>query len=292
MSNLMELINQKKQAIQANNRGKTVKPPEGTSSWRILPRWDGDLQGAFWHDYGQHFIKDTKGNLKAVYVCTDKTYGQPCQVCDAIQHGIMNSADDAIKKAMEEAKSSSRVLLNAVNLGADKPTAEILELSPGTFAQVLGIISEWGVDEMLTLEGGRVVMIERTGKGLQTKYVAQAGAKKADVAEAIFKQATNLDEYVKQESAEQERRAIANLNAVAGLLSAPSASKPDLASVAAELDALDADGTDAIQGASGTSPAAEPATAAPQVAEQAATAPAASTGDADLDALMKELDGI
>jgi len=282
MSKLLDLINQKKQAIQSNNRGRTVKPPEGTSTWRILPRWDGNTDGEFWHDFGQHFIKDTKGQLKAVYVCTDKTFGQPCQVCDAIQHGIMTSPNDEVKQTIEGAKAAGRVLLNAVNLGGEKIEAAILELSPNVFSQLLSIMGEWGTEEILALKQGRAITIERTGKGLQTKYSLQASSRKTDLPEAIMKQATDLDDYVKQESVEQERRALANLKQVAGLLSGPASSKPDLASVAAELDDMGADGTNDI-----------PET----VTETKVDAPAAATTAADSDAsgmdeLLKEIEGL
>ena len=288
MSTLLDLINQKKQAIQANNRGKTVKPPEGTSSWRILPRWDGDKENpVFWHDFGQHFIKDTKGNLKAVYVCADKTFGSPCPICDAIQHGVMMSPNDEVKNAIEQAKASQRVLINAVNISAEKPDVEILELAPGTFAALLSVITEWGTDSVLSLTGGRAITIERTGKGLQTKYAVQASSRTYDLPEAIMKKATNLDEYVKQQSVEQEKRALANLNQVAGLLgsSGAASAKPDLASVASDLD--DLDGTNDI-------PDTLPAETVTQPAATVAAEPDSTSGGGDdnLDDLMKEIEGL
>ena len=73
MSNaLMELLKKKKQAMGAHRRAKTVKPGDGTSRFRILPGWDPENL-AFYHDFGQHFIKDLSGEIKAVYMCVDKT---------------------------------------------------------------------------------------------------------------------------------------------------------------------------------------------------------------------------
>lgn len=285
MSKLMELIKQKKQAIAANDRVRTVKPPEGTSQWRILPRWDGDAEGEFWQDFGQHYIKDTKGQLKAIYVCTDKTFGRSCEVCEAIQHGIMTSTDDDVKKALEDARSNGRVLVNAIQIGgAEKPKVEILELSPTTLKQLLSIVEEWGIPEVLSLEEGRSVVIERTGKGLQTKYSIQISSKKIKLPPAVMKLATNLHEYVQQESVEQQRRALANLKQVAGLLGAPAAtSKTDLGSVAAELDSLEADGTNEIKMDLGTA----------EVEKPAETTGASSGGSGyDPDDLLKEIEGL
>ncbi len=224
----MELIAQKKASLKSGNRQKTVKPPEGRSKWRILPGWRTDGDPTFYHDFGQHFIKDGTDTLKAVYVCVDKTFGKPCEVCGALEHAIKNTSDDTMVELLKKSKASGRVLLNALHVDGDKPTEpQILELSPNTFAEFLNIVQEWGV-EVLDLDGGKDVIIERTGKGLQTKYSLQVAAKSVVVSADTMKKVVNLDEYVAQESEEQAKRALANLNAVAGMLPSPTAAKPSL----------------------------------------------------------------
>ena len=259
MTSLMEMVRQKKAALQSGNRAKTAKPAEGRSRWRILPTWrkaEGETQ--FWHDFGQHFIKDGTGTLKAVYVCTDKTYGRPCKVCDAISQGMHATNDDAMVELIKGAKANGRVLLNALEISGDKPTEpQILEVSPSVFASILGLIEEWG-DKVISLGAdGMDIIIERVGKGLNTKYSVQIAAKSQPCPADVMKKVTDLDEYVKQESAEQERRALTNLSAVAGSLPAPSASsaaKPSLSDVPEEADH---DGTNDIGTAT---PAAEAGT--------------------------------
>lgn len=281
MASLMDLIKQKKAALNSGNRAKTVKPPEGRSRWRILPTWrkaEGETQ--FWHDFGQHFIKDSTGSLKAVYVCTDKTYGRPCKVCDAIQQGMHATTDDAMVELLKESKASGRVLCNALHIDSDKPgDPHILELSPNTFAAVLSVIEEWG-DKVLSLGAdGMDIIIERTGKGLQTKYSVQIAAKSNAAPADVMKRITDLDEYVKQESLEQEQRALTNLSAVAGLLGAPSTAagagaKPSLSTVD--------DGPD-LTNLVDDSPSVSPAQAAPSAE------PVGSTGDAELDDMLAAL---
>src|SRR6185369_17798296 len=89
---LLEKIKQKKAAIQQSSgrREKTMKPTPGKSRWRILPTWRSNEAEQFWHDFGQHFIKNAAGELQAVYVCLSKTYGdeRPCEVCESLQHAI------------------------------------------------------------------------------------------------------------------------------------------------------------------------------------------------------------
>src|SRR5690606_22511219 len=94
--------------------------------------------------------------------------------------------------------------------GSEPGQPKILEIGPKLFGDFLGIIQEWGA-ETLDLDGGRDVIIERTGKGLSTKYSIQIAAKSEPVPAAVMKQVKNLDEYVAQESDEQKVRAIANV---------------------------------------------------------------------------------
>lgn len=292
MTSLMDLINQKKAALKSGNRQKTVKPQDGRSRWRILPSWRGEGEGQFWHDFGQHFIKDSAGQIKAVYVCVDKTFNKPCPVCDALQSAVRSSGDDTMANLLSEAKAGHRILVNALQVDGDNPAEPvILELAPGTFGEVLNIISEWGAD-VLNLADGKDIVIERSGKGKQTKYSVQIAAKSMPVDASVMKKIVNLDEYVAQESAEQQARAIANLNAVAGMLPAPTAGsgKPSLADLS--VDDIDDAALAALEGTATkvAEPAAEPVKAA-EAAPAPASTPAAptTTGDSELDDLLAEL---
>lgn len=283
---LMELIAQKKASLKSGNRQKTVKPQDGRSRWRILPSWREGGDPQFYHDFGQHFIKDSTGQVKAVYVCVDKTYGKPCQVCDALSHAIRNTTDDVMANLLGEAKATGRILLNALHVDGDTPNdPQILEVAPGVFGEILNIISEWGAD-VLDLKGGKDIIIERTGKGKTTKYSVQIAAKSADVPAEVMKKVANLDEYVAQESEEQAKRALANLNAVAGMLPSPSASTTKAPSLAD----LSVDDVDDAALAAIESTAIKVEEPAPAPKKEAAPAPApASTGDEELDDLLAEL---
>lgn len=274
--NLMELINSKKAALSQGKKQKTVKPPQDRSRWRILPGWNKD-NPTFFHDFGQHFIKDGTGEMKAVYMCVDKTYGKPCQICSAISHAIRASSDDAMVDLLKQAGASGRVLVNALQISGDTPgDPVILELAPSTFNEILGILQEWGAD-VLDLQNGKDIIIERNGKGKLTKYAVQIASKSEPVPADVMKRVANLDEYVAQESAEQAARALANLTAVAGVLPAPTAArKPALADLSIE----DVDSTLEMPG--------EPKHVAPATKAPAAKV-ADSTGDDELDALLEGL---
>ncbi|MGV2866421.1 hypothetical protein [Achromobacter sp. AGC39] len=295
MATLAELLAKRKQALNAGNKGKTVKPPEGRSKWRILPSWRpaGHAEPAIDHPFAQHFIKDGANALKAVYVCTDKTFGRPCAVCDAVQAGIKaHEHDPDMKKVLESARSTARILLNALHLDGPNPTTPvILEISPRLYDSFLNLTMEWG-EEVLSLDAGSDVVIERTGKGLDTKYsiTPLPASKSTKVDPSIMTKLNNLDDYVKQESEEQEKRALANVSAVSGLgmtarpsLSAPS--RPALGSVAPDEGP---DPTNDIPDAFAAAPAA--AASAPSAAPTPAPA-AQSVNDAELEALLNGLPG-
>lgn len=290
MSSLMELLKQKKAALTSNNRQKTVKPNDGRTRWRILPSWraaDAENAEIFYHDFGQHFIKDSTGTLKAVYVCVNRTFDKPCQICGAIEHAIATSRDDTMVELLKESKAGHRILVNALAIDSPNPTDPvILELAPSVFASILGIIEEWGI-EALSLDKGNDVIIERVGKGLLTKYTVQVAAKSAAVDPSVMKRIANLDEYVAQESTEAANRALTNLSAVAGLLPASVASKP----ASAPVDHLRDITMDDDPLPDEVKPSAKPASVAATTASAAPAAPAAAAGDDDdeLNALLAEL---
>lgn len=299
MSALLALLKQKKQDLAAGNRRKTIKPTAGTSRFRILPSWRGVGEAQFYHDFGQHFVKDGSGKLLAVYMCTDKTYGKPCGVCDAIRQGTASASDDFTMKQLKEASASGRVLVNALHIDGPTPgEVQILELAPTAFAALVNIACEWeeAGESILDLAKGKDILVTRTGEGILTKYTMQVAAKSNPVGAEIVAKLHNLDEYVNQESSEQQMRALNAVRSVSGLLAAPAAvaGAPRLPAAAAGAATIDEDPyAAAAPPPKRVAPAAvvEDVVAKPVAARPAAApaAPAADTGDAELDELLNQL---
>ena len=223
---LLELVRAKKQQIQTQTgrREKATKPITGKNVFRILPSWRGEKSdGQFWHDFGQHYIKGLDGVLKAVYICTQKTYDKPCSICDGLGKAIHDASDDETINLLKEARSSSRILVNALNRSAGSETPNvpvILELSPTTFEKIMELWEMWqaeGID-ITALDSGMDIIINRSGKGLLTKYDVQAAPKSATVNASILKDIHNLDDYVAQESDSERVKALTAVHAVVGLL--------------------------------------------------------------------------
>jgi hypothetical protein len=218
-SKLMALMASKKASMKKVERTAKVAP--GKNRIRILPGWRVGEEHVWFHDFGQHFIKDAADAIQAVYVCTNATFEKDCAVCNAIAAAGRSVADDATAEVLGKAKASRTVLVNALMLDSDQPnTPQILELKRGVFGQIVDIVEEWGAS-VLDPEEGKEIVIVRDGKGLNTKYTAQISPKTYKVPPAALTKLNNLDDYVKQESDEQQRRAIAAVNSVAGVLAAP-----------------------------------------------------------------------
>lgn len=240
-------------------RERTAKPQDGRSRWRILPSWKGLDELDVAHAWGQHFVKDAAGDLKAVHVCLKQTYGKDCPICDALDDAIATAhraGDEETKKLLAESKSSSRYLLNAYEVKKGVlPEVVILELPPTVFEMINDLIDQKadeqevedddgeteivpGVD-MLDPKKGFDVMITRTGKGLNTKYTVNCVTSPTRVPPELLEKLHDLDAYVKQEHAETEMKALNVVNTVASGRALPSPSKAGV---------LDADDDDILDG--------------------------------------------
>jgi hypothetical protein len=238
MSALKELVTQKRRQLeqQSGRRARTVKATQGKNRFRILPGWRDNGDETFWHDFGQHFVKTESGELRAVYICTARTYGRSCEICDAIARGMSNAHSDGLIKALGEAKAKLRVLVNALHIDGDDPTTPIiLELTSTTFEKVLDVMSEY--DDMLDPKVGSDIIINRTGAGLNTEYSVVVGRNSKPVPAAALKALPNLDEYVAQEYDEGRNKALSQVAQVSGLMPAAALSSPHVVNApAADLD--------------------------------------------------------
>lgn len=226
---LMALMKDKKAALKP--KAKTLKPNPGANRYVVLPGWRKGDEHIYFHEFGQHFIKNEAGELQAVYLCLDATFGRPCPVCDGISKAMKMTDDDDTIKTLEEAVAGHKkqtYLLNVLALDSDDPnTPQILELKKSAFGQLVETVEEWGMALFDPTEP-QVIVVNRDGKGLNTKYSVQISPKKQALPKGVMDKLNNLDEYVRQENEEQQRRALTAINSVVGLLpaAAPGADRP------------------------------------------------------------------
>lgn len=221
---LMELMKAKK--AQLKPKAKTLKPKPGGNRYVLLPGWRVGEEHIWYHDFGQHFIKNAAGEIQAIYPCADKTYGDQCPICDGLTKAIRMSSDDETVKLLKEAVSGQSFLMNVLALDEeDDALPQILQLGKLAYGQLVETVEQWGVAVFDPTEP-LVIVVNRDGKGLNTKYTVQPSPKKHTLPKNILSKLNNLDEYVKQENEEQQRRALSAINSVAGLLPAAPAVRP------------------------------------------------------------------
>lgn len=303
---LMALIAARKASV---SRQKTIKPESGRNRYRILPSWRG-VGEQFWMDFGQHFIKDASGQVKAVVVCNDRTFGQPCDVCNALENAIAHAEDDLTIKRLKDATAGSRVLLNVLDLNGknDPNVPQILEVAPSVFngkkgaGGIISLIQEW--PNMLNLNDGVDIIIEKQGAGKEgTSYGVSIASGSKPVDARVMEKIHNLDKFVAQENEESTRRALTSLAAVSGTVAMlPSAAAPRLtgipASVAGNLDTaqeaalrtLEGESSRVVEQPAPAAPTPTPVPVTPTVAAVSApVAAAAPANDPDLEALLASI---
>lgn len=234
---LADVLAKARQKTQQFNKERPTKPSPGKSVWRILPGWNPKDPNQFFHPFGQHFIKDLEGNIKAVLVCPEKTFDQPCEICDMIGDAVRAATDDDTIRAIKESRSTQSYLLNAVHVDGDGGV-KILSLGTMAFNSLIEAMEEY--PDLLDPEEGQDIVISRDGTGINTKYsiTVRAASKSKPVAKSALSNMHDLDEYVKEDFEAKKTKAIETLGGSFAALGVASAAKP--AALAAP-DAADLD---------------------------------------------------
>jgi len=208
---LMSLMKDKKASMARKDKASRPKP--GANRIVLLPGWRKEEQHVWFHEFGQHFIKNEAGEIKAVYPCNEATYGKPCAVCDGLSQAMRSTKDDKLIELLGEAKTGRDIMINALDLGSENPNTPVpYAIKRGVFSDLVTLIEEWGI-QVFTKE----LVLTREGKGLNTKYSIQISPKEFVVSPSILEKLVDLDDYVKQESEEQQKRALGAIGALVGL---------------------------------------------------------------------------
>ena len=173
---LMALMKNKKQSLK--QKAKTLKPNPGANRYVLLAGWKKGEEHVWFHDFGQHYVKNAAGEIQAVYPCADKTYGNACPICEGLSKAIRSTTDDDTLKLLKEAASGQSYLFNVLALDSeDDATPQILEVRKSVFGQIVDLVEEWGA-AVFDGEAPQIITINRDGKGLNTKYSVQISPKK------------------------------------------------------------------------------------------------------------------
>ena len=191
----------------SRNEGEIKKPRDGKTRIRVLPvQVGGPLAqpGQFWLEYGVHWIKtEINGKPVAVVGNSEIVYGKTSEIDRAIEAAIKGAVSDDDLKLMKDWKAKKGILLNVeIRSGPDASTDAVpFELTPTTFGQLLSMVEEYAPEHgnILDYKTGFDFVIERTGKGLETRYTVMPMPGAKPVAQATIDKAVDLFALVEKQ---------------------------------------------------------------------------------------------
>ncbi len=227
---LLDLINKSRSKLQGSNKGR----PEKLQSERNLVRFmiapgATDIEQV----WGQHFIKDTAGNLKAIYICTATMFDEPCPVCDAISAGAAGTGNEELLEAYKEARSSKRILVNALYLKGgkhDNPDKNpvVLELPPKVWDMVMNTAKAYAEEDVNIFDPSEGInfVIEKSGSGKATEYKVTPSPKSSKIDPELITKCKDLAEFARQESTQDRDKAVTSVRVIGGYYADPAAAGP------------------------------------------------------------------
>jgi hypothetical protein len=219
---LLDRIKAKRNDLSRGKGERAVRLTQERNIIRILPAWDGTEDGDFFHDFGQHFIKDSSGGVKAVAVCKDKTFGQPCEVCEARAAAAASTTDEEILGLIAETKPSHRIIVNALYVNSTddshKTNPVQVELPPTVFNDILTNAENYLIEgvNIFDLKAGHNIIITKSGSGRNTEYSVTVSPKASEVPNAkdVMSRVKNLAEWVNQGTESDLARALTTFRTV------------------------------------------------------------------------------
>lgn len=204
-----------------SQRGDTYKIKEGKTTVRII---DPDNTMTFMRDFGVHWIKPEK-NAKPLAVVGSRmvTYNQPCEIQTMIDRAAKAAPDDATLEVIKDWGAKKSALMPAIirsGSDASEDAAVILELTPTTWGQISNMIEEYYADSgyILDVKKGFDFVIERTGKGLDTKYTIMPKPGAKPVSQKALENLPNIDDFIaKKFLADEVTRACNAITAITGV---------------------------------------------------------------------------
>lgn len=240
---MQKLLKEGRNKYQSRGATKVVKLKEGKTRIRVIPGNQGGVEGKFWADLGVHWIKAEKnGKPMAVTGCHEKVHDKPCAVCNAVEKALLSAPDTETEELYKEWRSRKTALLNAIiRDGADKSdVAQILEVPSTVIENIFGILQTYADDNMDALDpnDGIDFIVERTGKGFDTKYNVTPPPKSVALTKAQVDSAVDLYEFIEREHFRgEETKALNSIAQIAGV-SLPSSAGPALSTQRQTTNAL------------------------------------------------------
>lgn len=196
---------------------KLLTPKKGLNRYVVLPGWNPVDRETFFHDYGEHWVKnpfeknEATGNWKVVakVVCEAKTRNAPCPICQALREALDNCRNDQERNQLKrEFGTSQRYLLNVLALDSETPNEpQILAIGSMAFDMLLDILSKWS-SQIFNEANPQIVTITRQGEGIGTNYLVSIDPSTYPLPAGTYEKLHDLDKFCAPTNAETLARAL------------------------------------------------------------------------------------
>lgn len=146
---------------------------EGNTMIRIMPPWEKGRKSPFYKAW-VHYVKNPakpKENGKP-FLCPNKMNDKPCIVCAKVSQ-LRRSANPVDKEIAGELAASRQVFANVVNLNDPDRGVQVMKFGKTIYSELLAYMDPKdpaSVGDLSHPEKGYNVVIDRKGKGLETRY--------------------------------------------------------------------------------------------------------------------------
>lgn len=171
----------------------------GRNFIRILPPWEG--ADDFSRPMGKHWNLGPEGNI-AVF-CPRECAGLPCPICEELDKIWKTKPDEETKAWLRQVGASRRYYVNLLDLNDLEKGVQIGELPKTVIEEIWNIMvdEDTGIGDVTNWKEGFDLIIEKTGKALNTRYSVRAKRAPSAISRAEYEEKlVNLDNFVKTES--------------------------------------------------------------------------------------------
>jgi len=171
----------------------------GRNIVRIMPPWEG--ADDFSRAMGKHWNLGPEG--KTSVFCPKYTAGMPCPICEELDKIWKTKPDDATKEWLKNVGASQRYYVNLVDLNDLEKGVQVGELPKTVLEELWNIMvdEDTGKGDITDWDTGFDVIIEKTGKGIGTRYSVRAKNSPTAISKAEYEsELVNLESFVKTES--------------------------------------------------------------------------------------------
>jgi len=161
------------------NKGSYWTPIEGRNTIRLLPTWAAEKP--FSIKLFQHYIRAKSQS----YACLNKMKGEKCRFCEAFD--ALNASGD--KQRAGAYRPNVRYILQVIDRKNPEAGVQIFNTGATVFKGIASLLDDPDWSNLIDLEKGTDLIIDRSGAGLDTTYPSirprkdpsPAGVKKEDL---------------------------------------------------------------------------------------------------------------